>query len=152
MGTASIHEGVRRMRFSSLLDRQERGEITQEEAAEMLGVHVRTFQRWAARYEDKGEAGLADPDLEASETTIAALLGTLGRDAVLMACARLNTVVSGTGHPDHKPRQERAIGLICNEELRMHGPVGEPARPNGRRDDELASVQRDHCLDTHASA
>jgi len=37
MGTASIHEGVRRMRFSSLLDRQERGEITQEEAAEMLG-------------------------------------------------------------------------------------------------------------------
>jgi transposase len=48
MGTASIHEGVRRMRFSSLLDRQERGAITQEEAAEMLGVHVRTLQRWAA--------------------------------------------------------------------------------------------------------
>src|SRR5580704_10012992 len=60
MGTASIHEGVRLMRFSSLLDRQERGEITQEEAAEMLGVHVRTFQRWAGRYEDEGEAGLAD--------------------------------------------------------------------------------------------
>jgi hypothetical protein len=37
MGTASIHEGVRRIRFSSLLDRQEQGEITQEEAAEMLG-------------------------------------------------------------------------------------------------------------------
>lgn len=60
MGTASIHEGVRRMRFSSLLDRQDRGEITQEEAAEMLGVHVRTFQRWAARYEEDGEAGLMD--------------------------------------------------------------------------------------------
>ena len=26
----------------------------------MLGVHVRTFQRWATRYEDEGEAGLAD--------------------------------------------------------------------------------------------
>lgn len=60
MGTASVHEGVRRMRFSSLLERQERGEITQEEAAEMLGVHVRTFQRWAGRYEEEGEAGLAD--------------------------------------------------------------------------------------------
>jgi transposase len=60
MDTASIHEGVRRMRFSSLLDRQERGELTQEEAAEMLGVHVRTFQRWAGRYEEEGEAGLAD--------------------------------------------------------------------------------------------
>jgi transposase len=54
MGTASIHEGVRRMRASTLLDRQERGEITQEGAAEMLGVHVRSFQRWAARYEDEG--------------------------------------------------------------------------------------------------
>ena len=30
---------------------------------------------------------------------MAALLGTLSRDAVLLACARLNTVVSGTGHP-----------------------------------------------------
>ena len=60
MGTASVHEGVRRMRFASFLDRQERGEITQEEAAELLGVHVRTFQRWAMRYEEEGEAGLAD--------------------------------------------------------------------------------------------
>jgi transposase len=48
------------MRFSNLLDRQERGDILQEEAAEMLGVHVRTFQRWAAHYEDEGEAVLAD--------------------------------------------------------------------------------------------
>ena len=64
MGTASIHEGVRRMRFSSLLDRQERGEITQEEAAEMLGVHVRTFQRWAGRYEDEGKRDLPTGGLD----------------------------------------------------------------------------------------
>ena len=60
MGTATIHEGVRRMRFVSLLDRQERGEITQEEAAEILGLSVRTFQRWAERYALEGEAGLGD--------------------------------------------------------------------------------------------
>ena len=60
MGTATIHEGVRRMRFSSLLDRNDRGEITQEEAAGMLGVTVRTFQRWMVRYRDEGEAGLGD--------------------------------------------------------------------------------------------
>jgi len=60
MGAASIHEGVRRMRFSSLLERQDRGEITQEEAAELLGVHVRTFQRWSERFSEEGEAGLAD--------------------------------------------------------------------------------------------
>ena len=60
MGTASVHEGVRRMRFENLLGRQERGEITQAEAAEMLGVSVRTFQRWADRFEEAGADGLAD--------------------------------------------------------------------------------------------
>jgi transposase len=60
MGTASVHEGVRRMRIESLVGRQERGEITQVEAAEMLGVSVRTFQRWAARFEEAGADGLAD--------------------------------------------------------------------------------------------
>jgi transposase len=60
MRTATIHEGVRRMRFSSLLERQERGEITQEEAAQMLGVHVRTFQRWSERYTAEGDDGLQD--------------------------------------------------------------------------------------------
>jgi transposase len=34
--------------------------MTQVEAAEMLGVSVRTFQRWADRYEDAGLEGLAD--------------------------------------------------------------------------------------------
>jgi len=60
MGTASIHEGVRRMRFSSLLDRTEAKELTQEAAAEMLGINVRTFQRWAVRYEAEGDDGLVD--------------------------------------------------------------------------------------------
>lgn len=56
------------------------------------------------------------PGIDASEATMEALLGSLSRDAVLVACARLNTVVSGTGDPDTKVRQERAIGLICSSE------------------------------------
>lgn len=60
MGTASIHEGVRRMRFSDLLDRTEAKELTQDAAAEVLGISVRTFQRWADRYEAEGDAGLVD--------------------------------------------------------------------------------------------
>lgn len=60
MGTASIHEGVRRMRFSSLLDRTVAKDLTQEAAAEMLGINVRTFQRWAVRYEAEGDDGLVD--------------------------------------------------------------------------------------------
>jgi transposase len=60
MGTASIHEGVRRMRFSSLLERTEAKALTQEEASEILGMNVRTFQRWADRYAAEGEDGLVD--------------------------------------------------------------------------------------------
>jgi transposase len=60
MGRALVHEGVRRMRFEILLGRQERGEITQMEAAEMLGVSVRTLQRWSGRFEEAGVDGLAD--------------------------------------------------------------------------------------------
>src|ERR1700740_2391194 len=60
MGTASIHEGVRRMRFSDLLDRTEAKELTQEAASELLGINVRTFQRWAERYEAEGDDGLID--------------------------------------------------------------------------------------------
>lgn len=48
------------MRFESLVGRWDRGELSQAEAAEMLGVSVRTFQRWAARFEEAGAEGLAD--------------------------------------------------------------------------------------------
>lgn len=56
------------------------------------------------------------PGIEPTEATMQELLGPLGRDAVLVACARLNTVVSGTGAPDIKARQERALGMICSDE------------------------------------
>jgi transposase len=48
------------MRFESLVGRWDRGEVTQMEAAEMLGVSVRTFQRWSDRFEEAGAEGLAD--------------------------------------------------------------------------------------------
>ena len=69
------------MRFESLLGRQERGEITQGEAAELLGVKERTFRRWRDRYRDDGEAGLEDRRLgrrsprRVSEEEIERMLG-----------------------------------------------------------------------------
>ena len=45
MKTAAVHEGVRRMRFESLLARQGRGAITQDDAGLALGISVRTLQR-----------------------------------------------------------------------------------------------------------
>jgi transposase len=48
------------MRFSSLLDRTEAKELTQEAASEILGINVRTFQRWTERFEAEGDDGLID--------------------------------------------------------------------------------------------
>jgi transposase len=48
------------MRFSSLLERTGSKDLSQEAAAEMLGISVRTFQRWAVRYEAEGDDGLCD--------------------------------------------------------------------------------------------
>jgi hypothetical protein len=47
------------MRFEGLLERHERGELSQGEAAEMLGVSERTFRRWRNRLRDEGLTGLA---------------------------------------------------------------------------------------------
>jgi transposase len=60
MGRAEVLQGVREMRFEALLDRHERGELNQQEAAEMLGIGERTFRRWRDRLRDEGPAGLRD--------------------------------------------------------------------------------------------
>ena len=60
MGRAGVLQGVRWMRFEGLLERQERGELGQAEAAEMLGVTERTFRRWRDRLRAEGPEGLVD--------------------------------------------------------------------------------------------
>src|SRR6516165_10394217 len=53
-------QGVRMAMFLNLLHRWESAELNQEEAADLLGIDVRTFRRWTRRYEEEGEAGLLD--------------------------------------------------------------------------------------------
>jgi transposase len=53
-------QGVRMAMFLNILHRWESAELNQEEAAELLGITERTFRRWTRRYEEEGEAGLAD--------------------------------------------------------------------------------------------
>src|ERR1700740_186917 len=60
MVRAEVLQGVRQMRFEGLLERHERGALSQGEAAEMLGVSERTFRRWRDRLRDEGPEGLRD--------------------------------------------------------------------------------------------
>ena len=53
-------QGVRMIKFLSVFGRYEASELSQLEAAELLGVGERTFRRWRQRFEDDGEAGLLD--------------------------------------------------------------------------------------------
>ena len=53
-------QGVRVIKFTSILGRYEAAELNQIEAAELLGIDERTFRRWRQRFEDEGEAGLLD--------------------------------------------------------------------------------------------
>ena len=66
MDRARIHEGIRRMRFADVFDRTERSELSQMEAAELLGISERTFRRWRGRYREEGAAGLSDRRLRPS--------------------------------------------------------------------------------------
>lgn len=53
-------QGVRMIKLRSVLDRYEASELSQLEAAELLGMGERTFRRWRGRFEDEGEDGLID--------------------------------------------------------------------------------------------
>jgi transposase len=60
MRLTEARQGVRMLRFMDVFGRWEASELSQLEAAELLGVVERTFRRWCRRYDEGGEAGLLD--------------------------------------------------------------------------------------------
>ena len=48
------------MKFDEVYGRTYRGELSQLEAAEILGMSERTFRRWRDRFEAEGAEGLYD--------------------------------------------------------------------------------------------
>ncbi|MGA3403542.1 MAG: helix-turn-helix domain-containing protein [Acetobacteraceae bacterium] len=48
------------LKLRDALSRWEASELSQLEAAELLGMSERTFRRWSRRLEEDGEAGLVD--------------------------------------------------------------------------------------------
>ncbi len=53
-------QGLRLMKFEEVYGRTYRGEVSQLEAAELLGMSERTFRRYRDRFEAEGAAGLYD--------------------------------------------------------------------------------------------
>lgn len=63
MDRPKVLQEVRFMRFKELYERRLGGRLTTFEAADILGVHERTFRRWSQKYEEYGAAGLQDKRL-----------------------------------------------------------------------------------------
>lgn len=64
MGLARELQRRRRMKFEELFERRQAGQLSQEDAARVLGVSVRTLRRWEGRYGAEGEDGLLDRRLD----------------------------------------------------------------------------------------
>jgi len=63
MKRTELVQEVRKMRFEEIYGGWQESRLTQEEAARMLGVCVRTFRRQIDRYEESGLNGLGDKRL-----------------------------------------------------------------------------------------
>ena len=60
MRRTELLQGIRMLKLRDVMSRWEAAQLSQLEAAELLGMHERTFRRWARRFEEDGEAGLLD--------------------------------------------------------------------------------------------
>lgn len=60
MRRTEVLQGLRRMKFEDVYGRWQGRQLSQTEAAEILGMSERTFRRWRDRYQDEGGSGLFD--------------------------------------------------------------------------------------------
>lgn len=60
MKRTECFQGIRLMKFEEVYGRTRAGTLSQEEAAEILGISERTFRRWRGRFEAEGAGGLYD--------------------------------------------------------------------------------------------
>ncbi len=81
MRRTEVLQGLRLMKFEDVYGNTHRGELSQSEAAEILGMSERTFRRWRDRYDADGAEGLYDRRLgKVSARRVHGCTGTL-RDA-----------------------------------------------------------------------
>jgi transposase len=80
MRRTEVLQEYRQMRFEKVYTGWKSRELTQEQAANILGVCARTFRRLIPRYEDAGLAGLIDKRLNQASHRCAPL------DEVLSIC------------------------------------------------------------------
>jgi len=64
MRDIKLLQEIRTMQFEEIYKLRTERRLSVVEAAELLGVHERTFRRWCRRYEEEGAEGLYDHRLD----------------------------------------------------------------------------------------
>ena len=60
MVRTKVLQEVRLMKFNDIYSRRTAGMLTQEQAADILSVSIRTVRRWEERFETDGADGVYD--------------------------------------------------------------------------------------------
>ena len=60
MRRTEVLQSIRQMNFSDILERTHSRDLSQSEAASLLGMSERTFRRWRDRFDAEGAEGLYD--------------------------------------------------------------------------------------------
>jgi transposase len=68
MERTELLQEIRKMRFETVYGEWQKDKLTQEEAAQILGVCDRTFRRYIDRYEESGLEGLMDKRISHAST------------------------------------------------------------------------------------
>ncbi len=61
MRRTEARQGARMLKFMDVFGRWEASEVSQLEAAELLGMGERSFRRWCRRYEEEGSGWTVGP-------------------------------------------------------------------------------------------
>ena len=125
-------QGLRLMKFEEVYGRSYRGELSQGEASEILGVSERTFRRWRDRYEAEGAEGLYDRRLGRASAR------RVGVDEVLDVLRLFETRYWDftAKHFHEKLVGEHGFGLSYNWlrlTLQAHGKIKPAARRGAHR-------------------
>jgi len=132
MNRTQVLQEIRLMRFTEIYDRWRVNRLTQEEAAQLLGVHERTFRRYCRKHETEGAEGLYDRRLDKAAHNAAPL------DEVMEVLTLFETRYPNftVAHFYDKYRDEHAGQRSYNwvrEQLQSHGMVKKAKKRGAHR-------------------
>lgn len=141
-GRTKLLQETKKMRFEETYDKWMSRQLTQAEAAEILGVHERTFRRYIEKYEEDGPEGLIDHRIDQISHKRAPV------DEVIKLCEDYSSRYRGWNVKHYYRKRYRAIVIKprsyswLKKELQAAGLVKvQPSKGRHRKRRERAAME-----------